>query len=177
MDVNIGVELNQELVQELNSENIVTFTSINQIPSSISFDCIMMNHVLEHLYDPIETLHSLKQRMNANTILIIEVPHANDILISGYDCDAFKKFTFWSEHIILHTEKSLRRLLSQIGFEKVEITYVQRYNIFNHLHWLSHGKHGGHKHENFHDDELILSYERFLIEQKKTDTLIAYCYI
>ena len=40
----------------------------------------MLNHVLEHLYDPIKTLKNIKEKMNTKTLLIIEVPHANDLL-------------------------------------------------------------------------------------------------
>ena len=55
--------------------------------------------------------------------------------------------------------------------------YYQRYNIFNHLYWLSNGKPGGHKNTNYNDNNLIHSYNEFLIKNKKTDTLIAHCYI
>jgi 2-polyprenyl-3-methyl-5-hydroxy-6-metoxy-1,4-benzoquinol methylase len=173
----IGIELNKELVNYLNNDNITTYNDINNIPTKINFDCIMLNHVLEHLYDPIKTLKEIKNKMNDKTILIIEVPHANDFLINEYNCDEFKKFTFWSEHLILHTEKSLIRLLNIVGFSNIQITYYQRYNIFNHLGWLSNRTPGGHKTTSLVDDELIKSYDNFLIKNKKTDTLIAYCYI
>ena len=137
----------------------------------------MLNHVLEHLYDPIEILKKIKQKMNDNTLLIIEVPHANDFLISEYDCEQFKIFTFWSEHLILYTEKSIMNLLNIIGFSKISVSYYQRYNVFNHLGWLSNGKPGGHKTTKFNDVNLIKSYNDFLINEKKTDTLIVYCYI
>ena len=170
-----GMELNENLIDYLNSENIPTYNNINKIPDNL--DCIMLNHVLEHLYDPIDTLKCIKQKMKEDTLLIIEVPHAKDFLISEYNCNEFKKFTFWSEHLILHTKESLLNLLNIIGFTHINITYYQRYNIFNHLNWLSNGKPGGHKNNNYHDKELIDSYNNFLIKNEKTDTLIAYCYI
>ena len=170
-----GVELNENLTDYLNSENIPTYNNINKIPENL--DCIMLNHVLEHLYDPIYSLKCIKQKMKENTLLIIEVPHANDFLISDYNCEKFKKFTFWSEHLILHTETSLLNLLNLVGFSNIKITYYQRYNIFNHLNWLSNGKPGGHKNNIYNDKELIDTYNNFLIKNKKTDTLIAYCYI
>ena len=80
-----------------NEENINVYNNIKNIPSEIKFDCIMLNHVLEHLYDPIDILKNIKKRMNEKTLLIIEVPHANDYLIK-MNCEEFKKFTFWSEH-------------------------------------------------------------------------------
>jgi 2-polyprenyl-3-methyl-5-hydroxy-6-metoxy-1,4-benzoquinol methylase len=172
----VGIELNNQMIEYLNKEEIETYNSIDKIPQE-TFDCIMLNHVLEHLYEPIEILHKIKRKMNEKTLLIIEVPHANDILIKHYNCNEFKKFTFWSEHLILHTEKSLFNLLSQIGFTNINIKYEQRYNIFNHLYWLSNGKPGGHKKIDLYNEELVISYNNFLKESKMTDTLIAYCYI
>tara|TARA_Y100001970_G_C14258181_1_gene877197 strand:- start:9319 stop:10161 length:843 start_codon:yes stop_codon:yes gene_type:complete len=175
-DKNIfGLEINENLIDYLNKENIPVYNDINKI--SNNFDCIMLNHVLEHLYDPIASLKCIKKKMSEKTLLIIEVPHANDSLINYYNCEKFKKFTFWSEHLILHTEKSLLNLLSLVGFSNIKITYYQRYNIFNHLNWLSNGKPGGHKNNNYNDQELIDTYNNFLIKNKITDTLIAYCYI
>ena len=173
----VGVELNNELVKYLNAENITCYNKIHEIPSNYNFNCIMLNHVLEHLHEPIETLKKIKDKMNSKTLLIIEVPHADDFLISEYNCNKFKNFTFWSEHLILHTENSLIKLLNIAGFSNIQITYYQRYNIFNHLCWLSNGTPGGDKTTNFNDDELINTYNNFLIKQKKTDTIIAYCYI
>ena len=42
--------------------------------------------------------------------------------------------------------------------------YCQRYNIFNHLYWLST------QNTNYNDNNLIHSYNEFLIKNKKTDT-------
>jgi 2-polyprenyl-3-methyl-5-hydroxy-6-metoxy-1,4-benzoquinol methylase len=173
----IGIELNKDLLKYLNAESINTFASISEISQNINFDCIMLNHVLEHLYDPIDILKKIKQRMNKKTLLIIEVPHANDFLISEYNCEKFKKFTFWSQHLILHTKQTLLNLLNIVGFSKIKIMHYQRYNIFNHLYWLNNGKPGGHKKTTYSDENLINSYNNFLIKNEKTDTLIAHCYI
>ena len=118
-----------------------------------------------------------KTKMDKNTLLIIEVPHANCALINHYDCDEFKKFTFWSEHLILHSETSLMKLLSYVGFTKINIEYEQRYNIFNHLQWLNTGKPGGHKHTPSFSEDLVISYDTYLAKNKMTDTIVAYCYL
>ncbi len=44
----LGVELNNELVNHLNSENITAYNHISKIPINLKLDCIMLNHVLEH---------------------------------------------------------------------------------------------------------------------------------
>lgn len=171
-----GIELNCDIIEILNKEGINTFSEINLLPKNINFNIIMMNHVLEHLHNPIKILKDIKEIMNNETQLIIEIPHANDFLIESYECESFKKFTFWSEHLILHTEISLRNLLKIIGFSEIEISYYQRYNIFNHLNWLNKGKPGGHNNNKFNDNNLIIAYNSFLENNKKTDTIIAHCY-
>ena len=143
-----------------------------------NIDIITMFHVLEHLCDPIKVLIELKKKMHKESLLIIEVPHANDILISYYNNHDFKKNTFWSEHLILHTQKSLENLLINVGFSNIKVVFEQRYNFFNHIHWITKGKPGGHNilfDNNYYD--LNNEYNKFLIEEKITDTLIAYCKI
>jgi len=106
--------------------------------------------------------------------LIVEVPHANDFLISFLNLQAFKEFTFWSEHLILHTRQSLEIFLREAGFKNIRIQGFQRYPLANHLHWLAKGKAGGHKHwHHLQTDELNRAYASMLASLDKTDTLIA----
>ena len=171
----MGVELNKKIADYIkNVENINIYNNLNNITKK--FDCIMLNHVLEHLDEPISILKKIKSRMGEKSLLIIEVPHAEDYLIK-MNCEAFKNFTLWSEHLILHTSKTLNLLLKKVGFSKIEIKYIQRYNIFNHMKWLLEGKPGGHKTIKHYDSNLVDVYNNYLINNKMTDTLIAYCTI
>ena len=86
----------------------------------------------------------------------------------------FRNFTFWSEHLILHTYKSLQLILSKSGFKNINIQYYQRYNFSNHLGWFLKRKPGGHDfYKNIISEKLNQSYIENLISLKKTDTLIA----
>ena len=49
--------------------------------------------------------------------MIIEVPHARDFLIETFDINSFKDFTFWSEHLILHTKESLVAFAKESGLK------------------------------------------------------------
>lgn len=105
-------------------------------------------------------------------ILIIETPNAEDALISLYDCDAFKDFTFWSEHIILYNSDTLQKMVCGNGFEVINSGQIQRYPLSNHLYWLSNGRPGGHKkwHE-FNGCEINEMYADVLAKKKQCDTL------
>jgi hypothetical protein len=86
----------------------------------------------------------------------------------------FKNFTFWSEHLILHTYTSLKLMLLKSGFKNINIEYYQRYNFSNHLGWFLKRKPGGHNfYKGIISDELNYYYCKNLKRQKQTDTLIA----
>ena len=142
--------------------------------SNHKFDVITLFHVFEHLQDPLNVLRELKKKLKVNGKIIIEVPHANDFLLSIKNLKSFKKFTFWSEHLILHTEKSLRKFLKVCRFKNIQILYYQRYNFENHLGWLTFGTPGGHEFlKGTVDGKFIKDYNEYLKRSKKTDTLIA----
>ena len=56
-------------------------------------------------------LKEFKTHLNPGGILIVEVPHAKDFLLSNLKNEDFKNFTLWSQHLILHTRESLQRFL------------------------------------------------------------------
>ena len=166
-----GVELNIENRNLLLEKKIIVKENVDDF--EIKFDLIFLNHVLEHLSDPVKILNSLKDKLNPNGEIIIEVPHAKDLLIHKLNLKEFKDFTFWSEHIILHTKDSLSKTMQFLGFKKEKIFGIQRYPLSNHIHWLHKGKAGGHKILEFiNTKNLIDSYEQMLVDQDFTDTII-----
>ena len=106
---------------------------------------------------------------------MIEVPHANDFLLTTCSNKDFKKFTLWSQHLVLHTRESLYRFLESVGFQEINIMGVQRYPLSNHLNWLANGKPSGHKSLFSLIDSKLLNdeYENALAKINATDTLLA----
>ena len=138
------------------------------------FDVITMFHVLEHIPNQVKILKSIKSKLKKNGKIFIEVPHAEDFLISQINLEEYKKFTFWSEHLILHTFKSLRTILKAAGFKKIEISFYQRYGLSNHLGWFIKKKPGGHVFfKNLISKNSNRYYSNMLKKLQKTDTLIA----
>jgi 2-polyprenyl-3-methyl-5-hydroxy-6-metoxy-1,4-benzoquinol methylase len=138
------------------------------------FDVVSMFHVLEHLPDPVAMLASIRQHMKPGGVIVVEVPHAGDFLLQGLQNEAFKRFTLWSEHLVLHTRPTLRHLLAAAGFETQSITGVQRYPVSNHLFWAQQGKPGGHEKMAFLNTQPLLdAYADALSANDLTDTLVA----
>lgn len=167
-----GMDLQPDVVELLKKENFdVTAT----LPDR-KFDVVTLWHVFEHLHDPVETLWEIKQVLAPGGRLVIEVPHARDLLLTKLDCEAFRQFTFWDQHLLLHTKESLAKFLEEAGFKVEKVHGVQRYPVLNHLSWMSTGQPGGqNKPENQHLRSRAFEavYEQLLMESDNTDTLIA----
>ncbi len=170
----LGIELQQSYVDTLNADGIPCLSDIAEIADS-SLDIVVSFHVIEHLPNPLETLTELKRKIANGGTMLIEVPHANDFLLSVLECDEFKQFTLWSQHLVLHTRESLRRTLEFAGLKDIQIEGVQRYPLSNHLNWLSKGTAGGHKSplSILDSDSLFDAYQNSLARIDATDTLVA----
>jgi 2-polyprenyl-3-methyl-5-hydroxy-6-metoxy-1,4-benzoquinol methylase len=171
-----GLEPNKERASTVIKKGINVIETLDEI-KSIHLDIVTMFHVLEHLTEPLNILSKVCASLKPGGTLLIEVPHARDALFTMYNCDAFKKFTFWSEHLILHTRLSLGSMLKKAGFEKIEIIGYQRYPLENHLYWLAKHQPGGHDIWKFMSTKGLRSeYEASLQKIDRTDTLIAICH-
>ena len=170
----IGIELQQSYVDKLNSDNIKCVNNL-EILDDKSIEVCFAFHVLEHLPEPLETLSRLKNKIVKGGKILIEVPHANEFLLTTASNKNFKQFTLWSQHLVLHTRESLYRFLESVGYKQITIMGVQRYPLSNHLNWLSHGKPGGHKSVLSLIDSKLLNdeYENSLARINATDTLVA----
>ncbi|MBE3089026.1 MAG: class I SAM-dependent methyltransferase [Actinobacteria bacterium] len=169
----MAVEPQESLRNVLAEAGYKVFSFIDQAPDDY-FDIATLFHVFEHFTNPIEELKSIRKKMIKGAKIIIEVPHARDFLISILDIEAYKAFTFWSEHLILHTRESLNTFLQAAGFSRIVISNFQRYPLANHLYWLAQGKPGGHIYWHYlRTPELHQAYANMLSNIDRTDTLIA----
>ena len=149
------------------------YSSLEEIENN-RFDIITLFHVLEHIKDPINLLKNIEQKIKTSGEIIIEVPNADDALLSLYNSSAFQNFTYWSAHLYLFTAFTLKKVIEKAGYQINYIKQVQRYPISNHLYWLAKGLPGGHKKWYFLDNkEINMWYEAELGKVGKCDTLIA----
>lgn len=170
-----GVELERRLQEHFRVHNLSVFENIDTVlheHGKLKCDVITLFHVLEHLPDPKGMLMDLASLLKMGGEIIIEVPHADDALLSLYECEPFSHFTYWSCHLFLFTVKTLELLAEQAGLKVNYIKQVQRYPLSNHLYWLAKGKPGGHQVWHFlNSPEIHGAYEKQLASVGKCDTL------
>ena len=170
-----GVELEQAMREELIKEGIICFPDIKEAAAKLDrVDIITLWHVLEHLEDPISMLKQLKEKLELNGKIYIEVPNADDALLSLYENKNFADFTYWRCHLYLYTNKTLREVIEKAGLRVSFVTQIQRYPLSNTLYWLAKGKPGGHvKWSSLNDETLRHCWENKLAGLGIADTIVA----
>lgn len=167
-----GIELEERLQPYFKKKGLTVYTGIDKVKEE--YDIITLFHVLEHIADPIDMLGRLLEKLGSGGSIIVEVPNANDALLTLYENEPFSKFTYWSPHLFLYTSSTLDMLAGKAGLKVDYIKQVQRYPLSNHLYWLSKGKPGGHKKWSFLDsDALHAVYEKQLSSIGCCDTILA----
>ena len=167
-----AVEPNRDMRDNLKSRGFKIYKDINDLNDN-TYDLITLFHVYEHINDPLDFIKVLNRKLKPNGKIIIEVPHAEDILIKIFNLNSFKKFTFWSEHLILHSKKTLKKFIEYGDFKIIQLDGIQRYNLMNHLYWISKNKPGGHiKLKKYSFKIINYIYDKILKYFNLTDTLI-----
>ena len=129
--------------------------------------------MLEDLRDPLLLIKALIDQLPDARTFIMEVPSAEDPLISLIPCPSFEAFTYWSHHEHLHSKKSLEVLLGK-AFASVEVRRLQRYGLGNHLGWLATGKPGGQeKYPWLVESKADAEYRALLMAEGYSDSLWA----
>lgn len=171
-----GIEPQETIRKELISLGYKVYSDIDELLNQdVRFDLITLFHVFEHLTNPLEFLEKIYKLLNKNGKLIIEVPNAEDALISLYNVESFKKSTFWSEHLVLHTKNSLEAYLRKTNFSNISVQGIQRYNLSNHINWIMNNQINKIYKEFIDDEELNKYYCKALDKTNNTDTLISIC--
>lgn len=113
-----GTEIDDKKVKVLSEKKIVAYNTLDVTSVKVTepFGLVRISHVLEHVYNPKDTLHWVYENLDAGGKILIGVPNANSI--------AFKLFQkYWCglqlpTHLTLYT-KSLEKELSLLGFSEV----------------------------------------------------------
>jgi 2-polyprenyl-3-methyl-5-hydroxy-6-metoxy-1,4-benzoquinol methylase len=168
-----GIELEKRLVPYFLANDLTVCQDIRDFDHTV--DYIFLFHVLEHIKDPFTILEALREKLKPGGQLIIEVPNADDALLTLYRNKAFSCFTYWSPHLYLYNASTLYMLAKKLGFKTEAIRQEQRYPLANHLYWLAEGKPGGHIRWNFLNNSVLEhAYKNVLASIGKCDTIVGY---
>ena len=117
----IGMDFNRELLAKVAARGHEAFFADaegwSHIPDA-SIDVITMNHVIEHLYHPLDTFRQMRRVLKPIGLLDIATPNPE-----GYSAQTFGTDWFGLDcprHIVLYGPEAAADLLQQAGFSTVE---------------------------------------------------------
>jgi SAM-dependent methyltransferase len=126
------IESNRHNRDRLRSVGIQAFTGdeFAQLPDS-SLDCIRLEHVLEHLPAPIDTLSALRKKLRPGGLLVVTVPsiHAWEP-VEKLANSPYLDHLQLPIHLWHHSMRSLRDFLSAAG---LDVVAVRRLRPFSYL--------------------------------------------
>lgn len=116
-----GIDLNYRQIEIAKQRGLkVEKISVEKyISSNQKFDLIILSQVFEHLLDPKQILQQIRQMMSEQSRVVISVPNLNSYWKKKYKA----KWIGWYVpfHIFHYSEKALKHILNQNGFEVVKI--------------------------------------------------------
>lgn len=118
-----GIEFNDKVAEigRKAGREIYTDTLENHNFDGRTFDLIIMNHLLEHVIDPVETLNAANRLLNPSGYLVGEIPN-----IKSLDYFVFRKY--WGglhipRHIYFFNPITLSKLMERCSFNIRNINF------------------------------------------------------
>jgi SAM-dependent methyltransferase len=171
-----GIEPSGVFSDYLKESGDDVFTSLEAVEDHRvePFDLIVSFFVLEHIRDPFDFIGRSLSLLKDGGSFIAEVPCVNDPLTHIYHIPAFERF-YWSvAHHYYYNPKSLAFILDKMGV-RYKMVPEQRYDLSNHMVWMSEGKPGGQgRFDDVFTRELIAQYKRDLKAKWLCDTIFLY---
>lgn len=95
--------------------------NVEDIQFSNKFDAVTMNHILEHLPDPVKTLKKVSEIITEDGVLIISGPNLNsfDRIWHGGEWRGYTDRT----HLYFFTPKTYRMIIEEAGFSVQRIIF------------------------------------------------------
>lgn len=98
-----------------------------------TFDVMIMNHVIEHLGDPLATLSEINRVLRPGGHLVLETPRYDTLMFRLLG--RRERSINCSGHIYFFTTRTLRSLYEAAGFQTVQLAYVGRSLTMERLLW------------------------------------------
>lgn len=124
----VGVDFDELAVDAARKAGLtVVHGDVFSISDYNGFDYITCSHVIEHVHHPVDFLKHIFALLKPSGKLWLETPN-----IQSYGHDQFRADWRGLEpprHLVLFSNSALRELLSQIGFQRIQVPEVNMFQV------------------------------------------------
>lgn len=114
----VGCDLSKPVCAEVQRRRGIPVinAAVSDLSGSVKYDVVVMNHVLEHVSEPLGMLQDVRSRMAENGILHLVVPNIGcwQATLPGWNC-------YEPYHLSYFTPGTLRRAVERTGFDIVSV--------------------------------------------------------
>lgn len=117
---NVGIDFDPKAIEAAKSNGIDARVSTIEEVSDGPYDNLLLNHVIEHVPDPLAFLKTAYEKIKCGGVAIIRTPNSNSRLARRFG-DNWRGLEP-PRHLHIFTVPSLRAVAKRAGFEVEEIT-------------------------------------------------------
>ena len=114
-----GLEPSKVIAKNLNKKDKITvhISNIEEFKFKKKYDLIIMSHVLEHLFDPVNALKKCSKNQSFGQHILVEVPLFDNVenIVNG---------SLYLEHLYYFSENNFLELLSKAGYKAIYISKI-----------------------------------------------------
>jgi 2-polyprenyl-3-methyl-5-hydroxy-6-metoxy-1,4-benzoquinol methylase len=105
------------------------------VTEGVSYDAVVLWHVVEHMHDPARTLHDVERLLRPGGVLMIAVPDFRSLEARIGKADWFHLDV--PRHLFHFTSATLTNLLADAGLEPREVVHIApEYDVFSFVQTL-----------------------------------------
>jgi 2-polyprenyl-3-methyl-5-hydroxy-6-metoxy-1,4-benzoquinol methylase len=115
----LGIDLSAAICHRVEQNTGISMHcgSCESLSEDNLFDVVVMNHVLEHVSDPVALLKAVRARMNPGSILHLAVPN-----VGAWEARLPGWISYEPYHLLYFTPRTLRLAVEKAGFKIQHLT-------------------------------------------------------
>jgi SAM-dependent methyltransferase len=116
-----GIEVSKFASNHAQQHGKIFNGTLEDFPDNGEFDVIVMNHVIEHVENPVQILSNIRERLSDTGVFIIGTPDFDSAAARRYGSNF--RLLHDPTHISLFSSDSMHRCLRDCGFSIMSVEY------------------------------------------------------
>lgn len=137
-------------------------------------DVVVSFDVIEHVEEPVQFLKDIGTLLCKEGGAVVGTPTDAPVMRQMLGNIYEQRLLFSTQHLWIFSEKNLKMMAEEAGFEQVEVRYFQRYGLSNFVGWMKEQRACGEPDYSFISDAMDAVWKAELSRQGLSDYIVLY---